>query len=199
MDCCTGNQRSGEQGNDFIDARTLNPRPAIHRRDRGLRDRRPETATGQNSMAESGNRPRLVARSPLGKRQVTHRLLGARIRLAPIRARAQSFPPVLDGDRWVGHSLHPRQVEESEGDAPHLNARMARFDRRIPETHWPSERPGGARRERRRLIRRRHPVAARIRVFPKADRDGVDCFTYRNRVGGTHEASWLQELGRTRR
>jgi len=40
-------------------------------------------------------------------------------------------------------------------------------------------------------FRRRHSVAAWIRIFPKADRDGVDCFTYRNRMGGTHEASWL--------
>jgi hypothetical protein len=29
---------SGEQGNDRIDARTLNPGPPIHRRDLGLRD-----------------------------------------------------------------------------------------------------------------------------------------------------------------
>jgi uncharacterized membrane protein YeiH len=34
----TQGKSSGEQGNDRYDARILNPRPSIHRRDRGLRD-----------------------------------------------------------------------------------------------------------------------------------------------------------------
>jgi hypothetical protein len=37
-ECCTVNQASGEQTDDRIDARTLNPRPPIHRRNLGLRN-----------------------------------------------------------------------------------------------------------------------------------------------------------------
>ena len=61
----------------------------------GLRDRGPEAAAGQDSLAESGDRPRLVAGCPPGERQIAHRLLGARIRLAPIRGGTQRFPQFL--------------------------------------------------------------------------------------------------------
>jgi hypothetical protein len=35
--------------------------------------------------------------------------------------------------------FHPCEVEESECDAAHFDARMARFDRRIPESDWPAD------------------------------------------------------------
>src|SRR5450631_3098604 len=139
---------SGEQRDDHTDARTHNARPAVHRLDLGLRDRGLEAATGQNSMAESGNRPRLVARCPLGECQIADRVLAARVRLAPVRVGAQSFPTIPDHDRWAGYSLHPCQVQEPERDAAHLDSWMARFDRRIPETDWPADRPGGVRGKR---------------------------------------------------
>jgi hypothetical protein len=40
----------GEEGNDRTDAADLDPRPPVHRLDPGFGDRRPEAATGQNSM-----------------------------------------------------------------------------------------------------------------------------------------------------
>ncbi|HJZ07466.1 MAG TPA: hypothetical protein VJ283_05250, partial [Trebonia sp.] len=45
----------GEEGNDCTDAADLDPRPPVHRLDLGFGDRRREAATGQNSMAGSGN------------------------------------------------------------------------------------------------------------------------------------------------
>src|SRR6185437_14148545 len=58
---------SGE-GNDRTD---LGPRPAVHRLDLGFGDRRREAATGQNSMAGSGNGGLLVARGSRRERQIS--------------------------------------------------------------------------------------------------------------------------------
>jgi hypothetical protein len=54
-------------------------------------------------------------------------------------------------------------------------------------------------RRRRRFIRRRRPVAPRVRVLPEARGDRVDCIAHRKRVGGADEASRLHEMGRARR
>ena len=48
------------------------------------------------------------------------------------------FPQFLTAIDGLDIHLHPRQVQESEGDAPHFDARMAGLDRRVPETHWPT-------------------------------------------------------------
>src|SRR6202522_3327195 len=76
---------------------------------------------------------------------------------------------------------------------------MAGFDRGVPEADRPAARSGFVRRRRRRFIRRRRPVAPRVRVLPEAHGDRVDCIAHRKRVGGADEASRLHELGRARR
>src|SRR6266568_2819863 len=87
-----------EDGNDRTDAADLGPCPPVHRLDLGFGDRRREAATGQNSMAGSGDGGRLVARGSRRQRQISGRLLGARLRLAALRVRAQSLPPIPDRD-----------------------------------------------------------------------------------------------------
>src|SRR6516162_7806066 len=95
---CAVLRGSGEEGRDRTDAAGLGPRPPVHRLDPGFGDRRLEAATGQNSMAGSGNGGRLVARGSRRERQISGRLLGARLRLAALRVRAQSLPSIPDRD-----------------------------------------------------------------------------------------------------
>jgi SAM-dependent methyltransferase len=95
---CVSKLRRRGEGNDRTDAADLDPRPPVHGLDLGFGDRRREAATGQNSMAGSGNGGRLVARGSRRERQVSGRLLGARLRLAALGVRAQSLPPVPDRD-----------------------------------------------------------------------------------------------------
>ncbi len=196
---CASKLRRREESNDRTDAVCLGPRPPVHRLDPGYGDRRPQAATGQNSVAGSGNGRRLVTRGPAGERQISGRLLGARLRLAALRVRAQSLPPIPDRDRRAGHSLHPRQVQKSPRDAADTHARLAGLDRRVSEADRPADRSGCVRRRRRRFIRRRRPVAPRVRVLPEAHGDRVDRLAHRQRVGGADEASRLHEVGRTRR
>src|SRR5580698_7575546 len=73
------------------------------------------------------------------------------------------------------------------------------LDRRVPEADRPADRSGFVRRRRRRFIRRRRPVAPRVRVLPEAHGDRVDCIAHRKRVGGADEASRLHEMVRARR
>src|SRR5215472_12962165 len=98
MERCAVIRSSGEEDDDRTDAADLDPRPPVQRLDPGFADRRPEAATGQNAMAGSGNGGRLVARGSRRERQISGRLPGARLRLAALRVRAQSLPPIPDRD-----------------------------------------------------------------------------------------------------
>ena len=76
------------------------------------------------------------------------RVLGARVRLAPLRVRAERLPAVPDHDRRARHPLPPRPVPEPRRDAPAPHPRLAELGRRLPGADRPAHRPGRARRRR---------------------------------------------------
>lgn len=122
---------SGEQVNDRTHA--LNPRPLVHRRDLG-----PEIADLKQRLA----RTRWPSTETVPDWSQGVRLDNAKSLVdywerdydwRRFERELNRFPLVHHGHRWAGYPLHPRQVEESERDAPGLDPRMASVDRRVPE------------------------------------------------------------------
>ena len=96
------------------------------------------------------------------------------LRLAQVRNETERLAPVLDHDRWRGHSFHPRSFEASECVADHRHARMARLDHRADEDHRTADQPNSTRRERIGRFRHCHPVVAGPWIFGKAAHLGWD-------------------------
>ena len=78
------------------------------------------------------------------------------------------FITEIDGRR---HPLHPRPLEASECAAGDHHPRLAGLDHRAAEDHRPADRSDRAWRQRGGRVRRRHPVAAGLRLLGQADRD----------------------------
>ena len=180
-------------------ASNVRRRHAVQNRHRRLAARRSEAASARDALARQGNAGRLVAGHSARVRAGSVRYWEQRLRLARARGAAEPLPAVPHDDRRHRHPLHPRPLAACRRAAAGDDARLAGFDRRVPEGHRTADRPDEARRQGRRRLPRRVPVAARLRLLRQADEARLERGKNRPRVERADAAARLQELRRARR
>ena len=118
-----------------------------------------------------------------------HRPAAERLRLARRGSRDQPASAVHDRDRRPDHPLHPRQVGGEERHAAAADPRLAGIDRRVPRRHRAADQSGRAWRQGRGCLRRRHPLAPRLRLFRPDPRGRLE-----QRAGSP--AAFIELMGR---
>ena len=106
--------------------------------------------------------------------RVADRPAAERLRLARPRSRDQPASAVHDRDRRPDHPLHPREVGREERHAAAAHPRLAGLDRRVPRRDRAADRSGRPWRQGRGCVRRRHPLAARLRLLGPDPRGGLE-------------------------
>ena len=119
-----------------------------------------------------------------------------RLRLARVRGEAERAAAVHDRDRRGRHPLHPRQVAARERAAADHDARLARLGHRVARGRRPAHRPDRARRLRRRRVRPRAAVPARLRLLRRAGRGRLGSRPRRTGLGGADAPPRLRPLRR---
>ena len=122
------------------------------------------------------------------------RLLGEPPRLATRRGASLLLSALPDQHRRPRHPLHSREVETSQRASHRHHPRLARLDHRAIEGHRSADRSDRVRRLGFGCLRRRHPVAARLRFLGQADDSRLGRATDRPRLGNPHEPPRLQSL-----
>ncbi len=161
--------------------------------------RRPEATACCDALARQGNAERLVARHSARVREGAVQLLGEGLRLARARKAAEPLSAVPHHHRRRRHPLHSRPLTARECAAAGDDARLARFDRRVPESDRAAHRSDEARRQGIRCVPRGVSVAARLRLLRQTDDDRLERREDRSRVERADAATRLQEVRRARR
>ena len=142
-------------------------------------------------MAGYGRRRRLGLWGQPRLRPRAGGVLAHGVRLARPGSTAELAAQLSGRGGRTGHPLHSRPGQRPSSPADRADPRVAEHVPRRAGGAPSTLRPCGARRRRCRRFRRRHPIAAGLRLLRSTVRKGHERKAYGRAVVGTHAGTWL--------
>src|ERR1039457_3599343 len=129
-------------------------------------------------MARPGDCRRSIPGRAVGQDPATGEILGDALRLAEGGGETERPAAVCDDDRRARHPFHPRPLSAAECLALDHHARLTGIGPGTGEGYWSAHRSHDLWRWRGRRLRCRYPLDARLWLFWKTKRHGLESRTH---------------------